>query len=205
MTDTNLEFSLRRSARIAAKQESNKHRKLTQVVQKTFTPTNNYVNYPYNQRPQIPTLDEFVALRRDKLSLIQDRPLIILLKKLKEIVVKNPYVEKFYKKVILWIFNISVSSHPTPNHVEVEIWPEEKPYIVGFIRVLKAIDPTIVPEVTRFKDPNYPHMEANYMIKFDYDPTSPNFDNSVLDSDHLFPEWPLCRPGFDIMEAEWTP
>jgi hypothetical protein len=144
-------------------------------------------------RPPIPSLSEFLAIRHAKLEVVRERPIILLLRKLKRDVQSTPSLWPFYTSLMRWLVTVDTS-----KQIDIEVWPEEVAYIPGYIRVIKTLDPVIVPTVikpTRACDMHY--------VTFTIDACSATFDDCVLDSDHLFPEWPVCRPGFDILDAEW--
>lgn len=142
-------------------------------------------------RYAIPSLEEFLSIRKSKLASVQERPVIRLLKKLKRDVQQNPSLWVFYRSLMRWLITIQTSTE-----IEVGVLEEEVPFIPGFLRFIKAIDSSIVPKVV--KGP-----ENMHVIAFTVDGSSSSLDDCVLDGDHLFPQWPICRPGFDILQAEW--
>jgi len=154
-------------------------------------------------RPHIATLDEFLAIRREKLERVKNRPLFQLLRNLKRDAEKNKAASMFYCTMMHWLFIFGRLTYS--RDVQIEIWPDELPYIPALLRVIKAIDPSIRPRVIELCDyVEMPFMtEPNRYVKFYVDLDSPTFDNSVLDSDHLFPEWPICSPGFNVLEGDW--
>lgn len=196
-------MSLRRSARIAgleAPPMAIEERKRRNTRKNTGDPTRKKP-LPLFSRPHIATLDEFLAIRREKLERVKMRPLYPLLRKLKQDAEKNRAAKQFYCTLMHWLFAIGRSTFSREIHIE--IWPDEVQYIPGLLRVIKAIDPSIRPRIIECQDLTPFSTEPNRYVKFLLDLESPSFDDSVLDSDHLFPEWPLCSPGFNVLEGDW--
>lgn len=197
-------MSVRRSARIAGLEappmvlEERKRRK--NAGKNTGDPTPKKP-LPLFSRPHIPTLDEFLAIRREKLERVKMRPLYPLLRKLKQDAEKNGSAKQFYRTLMHWLFAIGRTTFS--REIYIEIWADEVQYIPGLLRVIKAIDVSIRPRVIECQDLNPFTTEPNRYVKFSLDLESPSFDDSILDSDHLFPEWPLCSPGFNVLEGDW--
>lgn len=142
-------------------------------------------------RRKIPSLKEFLAARKTKLDSMQNRPLITMLRKLKDDVRTTPSLWAFYTSLMRWLVNVQ-----TTTFMEIVVASEEVRFIPGFLRFIKAIDTGIVPRIVKGEN-------DTHVIMFEVDRSSPNLDDCVLDGDHLFPIYAICQPSFDILDASW--